>query len=456
MNDNTNASNGDTLYELLGVPETATPEEIKRAYFASVRQRRPDAFPELFQKLTESMRVLGDVQKRGEYDQTRRGGRRVQALLDQAAGVLDKDPQKALTTLKGAIAIAPDLPRPRLLLAQTLFRLGEWAGAEKQYRWLLRTGGKSETLHVKLARCLLKQDRLAEAHQEVLAALALSPVWYDAHFLQAAIYEAQENWSSAAASLEAAIQSDGRENFADFDALVRLWEVFHRAGVSEETIAASSLRIVSTVPLPTGGEDPEADALVARAVLRLCDRAGELSEMGRDALASALLFVAARIEGADHEAQSRMADLQTRTVVLFEARQAQSDVLIAESLRDSIYLKYLDRRGSDAGRQTRLENVLADLQNEINAQPKALHAALDYLKKEYPRLAQAEEAFLGVLSARAVRRMEVLNGTPGQASPASSMPGGSNNGDSTSNSPPTPVANTARPNGGILGWLRGG
>ena len=69
---NTDASTTDTLYDTLGVSENATPDEIKRAYFAAVRQHRPETFPELFQKLTESVRVLGDAQKRGEYDQKRR------------------------------------------------------------------------------------------------------------------------------------------------------------------------------------------------------------------------------------------------------------------------------------------------------------------------------------------------------------------------------------------------
>ena len=440
----------DTHYDRLGISETATPDEIKRAYFAAVRHHRPDQHPDLFQKLTESAQILGDAQKRGEYDQKRRAGRRVQALLDQAAQILNKDPQKALSTLKGAIAMAPDLPRPRLLFAQTLLRVEDWTAAEKQYRWLLRNVGKNENLHAKLARCLLKQDRFVDAHHEISAALALNPVWYDGLFLRAQIFEAQEAYPDAARTLEAAIAADGRENFADFDALVRLWENKHKAGASEEAIAEIAQRIVSVVPLPTNGDNPRADAQAARATLKLCDRAAELSEAGRDSLASALLYVAARIEGADETAQSRMADLQARTHVLFEARQAHQDVLIDGPLQDSIHLKYLDRRGSDAGRQTRLENVLAELQEEIGANPQKLTTALDYLQKEYPRLAEAEAAFLGVLRARATRRLDVLNGSPQSAGggimPQSAAP------DAPGDASPPP----ATPGGGkIFRWLRG-
>ena len=442
-----NDAAADTHYDRLGIPETATPEQIKRAYFAAVRQHRPEQYPELFQRLTESARILGDAQKRGEYDQKRRGGRRVQALLDQAAGILGKDPHKALATLKGAIAMAPDLPRPRLLYAQTLLRIEDWAGAEKQFRWLLKNTGKSEALHGKLARCLLSQDRFADAHAEVRAALVINPAWYDGLFLQARIYEAQEDWEKAAHALEEAVRADGRENFADFDALVRLWEVHHKAGTSED-IDRAAHRIVLVVPLPTNGQDLRADVQSARAVLRLCDRALELSDTGKDFMASALLYVAARIEGADDDAQSRMADLQARTQVLFEARQAQSDVLIDGPLRNSIFLKYLDRRGSDAARQTRLENVLSELQTQINAEPKKLTAAIEYLKKEYPRLAEAEAALLNVLLTRAVRRIEVLNPAPHSAAEGGIMPGAA--------PPAGPEAPPANNSGKILRWLRGG
>ena len=345
------------------------------------------------------------------------------------------------------------MPRPRLLFAQTLLRVEDWAGAEKQYRWLLRTTGKSEVLRVKLARCLFKQDKFAEAHSEICAALVLNPVWHDALMVQSRIYEAQEDWTNAAASLEKAIAADGRENFADLEALLRLWEVSHRAGAGEETLAQTAERMVSIVPLPTSGADLKADERVARAVLILCDRASELSEAGKDGLASALLYVAARIEGADADAQSRMADLQARTFVLFEARQTQSDVLIDGALRDSIFLKYLDRRGSAAGRQTRLENVLADLQAEINNQPKALSTAIDYLKKEYPRLAEAEAAFLEVLIARALRRMEVLNPKPELLN--SSGAGGGIMPKTPGDDAPSAEAPPPSGGGGIFRWLRG-
>jgi curved DNA-binding protein CbpA len=150
---------GANYYEVLGVAEDAPAEEIKRAYFRLVREFRPDHHPELFQRFSLASRTLTDARRRNEYDQLRRAGRRVQVLVDQAAIAADKDPVKAMTLLKSAIAIAPDTARPRLLLAQVLMRMGEHEMAEKQYRWLLKEAPRDETLHLKLARCLLAQDR---------------------------------------------------------------------------------------------------------------------------------------------------------------------------------------------------------------------------------------------------------------------------------------------------------
>jgi curved DNA-binding protein len=63
-------------YEVLGVPRTATPEEIKRAYRRLARQHHPDLQPaaqraraaERFKELNEAYAVLSDRDKRARYD----------------------------------------------------------------------------------------------------------------------------------------------------------------------------------------------------------------------------------------------------------------------------------------------------------------------------------------------------------------------------------------------------
>jgi molecular chaperone DnaJ len=70
-------------YEILGVPKNASVDEIKRAYRKLAHQHHPDkgGDAEKFKEINEAYQVLGDPQKRAQYDQfgsafsqTRAGG----------------------------------------------------------------------------------------------------------------------------------------------------------------------------------------------------------------------------------------------------------------------------------------------------------------------------------------------------------------------------------------------
>src|SRR5690606_37295607 len=71
-------------YATLGVPRTATPDEIKRAYRKLARKYHPDVSKEAdaearFKEVAEAYEALGDAEKRAAYDDI---GRRTDRTRD--------------------------------------------------------------------------------------------------------------------------------------------------------------------------------------------------------------------------------------------------------------------------------------------------------------------------------------------------------------------------------------
>jgi curved DNA-binding protein CbpA len=130
-------------YDLLGIEQTAGPQEIKRAYFTLVRQYPPERFPEEFKRLRTAYETLSDEQRRAAYDKN--------GLLPEDIALLVQEARNAC--LHGKYSQALKLYRAILNRHPAL------AMIMKEYAMTLeKTGKKKEAMKTREALCELAPD----------------------------------------------------------------------------------------------------------------------------------------------------------------------------------------------------------------------------------------------------------------------------------------------------------
>lgn len=209
----------DSHYDVLGVSEDASQEEIKEAFFELVREHPPEQDPDAYQRLREAYDVLSDPVSRREYDTMAQHGDEIESLQEDAETLLNQeqpDTQTAIKNLKRATVLGPDISLLRNMLGEAYLMDEQSEKALKQFNKAVDLNPDNEAHHLNRGYALRELERSREAER------AFRTVWEDdkgnyaaARGVAAALGD-RDRYREAHEVLDDAIWADDVLDFEDF------------------------------------------------------------------------------------------------------------------------------------------------------------------------------------------------------------------------------------------------
>jgi curved DNA-binding protein CbpA len=176
-------------YAILGIEEAAAPEEIRKAYLKLAKKLHPDRFPNdekgkaaaqaEFRLVTQAHYVLGDMDRKAEYDRIRSLTKMRQAIRsgEAGSGASVADPGSPATDASAASSenINQKWAAKHLSRADELYRRRKYQEAETAIKEAIRLVPNDPRYHNKLAEIYLARGWRTYAMTEVQAALRIDP-----------------------------------------------------------------------------------------------------------------------------------------------------------------------------------------------------------------------------------------------------------------------------------------
>lgn len=196
------------FYAILGVEQEAPPEEIRKAYLRLAKKLHPDRFPNdpeqrataqrEFAKVTRAHDIVGDAQRRSEYDTLRelkKNRTPVQTdSADEAAELTAKQRKETTRMMPTRDAggtedenINVKWANKHVSRADDLFRRKKYQEAETAMKEAIRLLPQEPRYHNKLAEIYIARGWKTLAMTEVQAALRANPKDNEAKILEAKI-----------------------------------------------------------------------------------------------------------------------------------------------------------------------------------------------------------------------------------------------------------------------------
>jgi curved DNA-binding protein CbpA len=197
------------FYAILGVEQEAPPEEIRKAYLRLAKKLHPDRFPNdpeqrataqtEFAKVTRAHDIVGDAQRRSEYDTLRE----LKKNRTQVPADTDPPTDSAARQRQNTTRITPTRQtagsgaeeeninikwaNKHMSRADDLFRRKKYQEAETAMKEAIRLVPQEPTFHNKLAEVYIARGWKTLAMTEVQAALRANPKDGEAKVLEAKI-----------------------------------------------------------------------------------------------------------------------------------------------------------------------------------------------------------------------------------------------------------------------------
>lgn len=165
-----------TYYEELGVSQQASNMELKKAYFAMVKQYPPERFPEEFKRFRKAYEVLIDPNARVQYDNLSSIPSEYKELYDSALRAMEyEDYERAILLLKEVVKENPELQILNSLLGDIYLKNDNSGNAIKIFEQLVLQEPANSSYHGKLAEAYTLRGFTKKAITQYEKSLAMEP-----------------------------------------------------------------------------------------------------------------------------------------------------------------------------------------------------------------------------------------------------------------------------------------
>ncbi|MEO0064044.1 MAG: chaperone protein DnaJ 1 [Chloroflexota bacterium] len=216
-------------YQTLGVERSATPAQLKAAYFKLIREFTPENNPQRYFAIAEAYRELSNPEKRAEYDKRKSVPDAVVELVAEALAALeDEDHDTAIRTLKEVTKRAPQYEDGWFFLGRACEQADRYSEAIQAFLAALDRNPKNARTLLWLGDAERKSGNQAAARRHLKEAIVLDPKNSDAYHCLAWSYVDTNEEYEALKIVDRGIHADGQIDVQDLPLFIQKFVILSR------------------------------------------------------------------------------------------------------------------------------------------------------------------------------------------------------------------------------------